>query len=194
MIESFPSRGFRSRVPVQNRKYAIGSCPVRNRFHDLICRAPTMYAEHTVAKFAGSLQCPGEYFDLTLPALPVSRASIEANLANQPCLAYAIFQKINLLVALADKLRMQPDSRKHITASLGPFPVLWPGSGRGRDRQYRDAQPITLLNEAWRIGMQIDVTMEVESSNVCPDTHAYDIRTVPTSAPTSAIPLLNTSA
>ena len=64
-----------------------------------------MYAEHTVAKFAGSLQCPGEYFDLTLPALPVSRASIEANLANQPCLAYAIFQKINLLVALADKLR-----------------------------------------------------------------------------------------
>ena len=53
---------------------------------------------------------------------------------------------------------------------------------------------LTLLNEIGRIGMQIDVTMEVKASNVSTVTHAYYIRIFSTSAPTSPMPLLNTSA
>jgi hypothetical protein len=69
-------------------------------------------------------QNPAKDVELKLPALPVLRAAVEADLADQPALSDASLEQWQFVISLSDNLGMQPHRRINVGAFTSPFAVL----------------------------------------------------------------------
>jgi hypothetical protein len=127
----------------------------------------TMDRKHAPADRTASLKDATEDEHLIVPVAFEFRTAIKADLADVSNLWQESLKQLDLGFSFVDKLRMQTDRGPDPRETARQTRRAAPGARRCRDRENIEPASLTLPNHIMRIGVEIQVAMEVDHFTPC---------------------------